>query len=241
MKFFKSINPPLSGTVVFAQRTMKRSMVLALVLTLGWSLLPAAAFAKTPDGQTPAEESECDVLSGAAFGICNAYCEATDCGDGVNYANFQACASLQKNWVKKTGLRELPCECADGDVFVPGTGCACGVDLTVVILSVTPAGNCDPAIGCDTDVLLSVANLGVEDVPEDIRIAVELGNGAMEFVNQPGLAARDSEEILTTLTSDLPCADANGICIAKATVDPDNEIDECDELNNVDTWPDDAP
>lgn len=103
-----------------------RHLPATLVLAAGVSLVTAVAFAgRTPDGQTPAEETVCDGLSGAAFGLCNAYCEATDCGDGVNNANESACASLRKNWKKHTGLDELPCDCVEPFVFVPGEGCEC--------------------------------------------------------------------------------------------------------------------
>jgi hypothetical protein len=85
------------------------------MLVVAVSVFPATAFSQgTPNGRTPAEETVCDGLEGAAFGLCIAYCEATDCGDGVNYASFQACASLQKNWIKKTGLEEFPCNCTEG-------------------------------------------------------------------------------------------------------------------------------
>lgn len=38
-----------------------------------------ATWARTPAGQTPAIEDLCDIESGAAFGLWNAYCEARDC------------------------------------------------------------------------------------------------------------------------------------------------------------------
>jgi len=43
--------------------------------------------ATTPDGETPAEESVCDGLPDAQFGICNAYCEAMDCDSDNPKAN----------------------------------------------------------------------------------------------------------------------------------------------------------
>ncbi len=96
---------------------MKLLKLAMLLLALG--VIPTMAVAKkTPDEKTPAEESVCDVFEGSAYGTCNANCEATDCGDGVNYANWKACAALQKNWQKKTGLEELPCDCEEGSVFL---------------------------------------------------------------------------------------------------------------------------
>lgn len=79
---------------------------LALVLAMGFAANSVFAQGnsgeapgkKGPDGMTPAEEGVCDGLEGGLFGTCNAYCEATDCGDGVNYANFRACQVLQMKW-----------------------------------------------------------------------------------------------------------------------------------------------
>jgi hypothetical protein len=69
----------------------------------------AVAWAKTPDGQTPSEETVCDNETGAAFGLCNAYCEAMDCDSPNHRASDNACAAVKRNFEKKTG-RPLPCE-----------------------------------------------------------------------------------------------------------------------------------
>jgi hypothetical protein len=67
-----------------------------------------AASAKTPDGQTPSQETVCDHETGAAFGLCNAYCEAMDCDSPNHRASVGACNSVRRNFEKKTG-RPLPC------------------------------------------------------------------------------------------------------------------------------------
>jgi hypothetical protein len=71
----------------------------------------SSASAKTPDGKTPAQETVCDneKSDGGAFGLCNAYCEAMDCTDPNQHASDKGCASVKKNYIKKTG-RPLPCE-----------------------------------------------------------------------------------------------------------------------------------
>jgi len=58
--------------------------ILFSVLALGllWSFA-VTSDAQTPDETTPAEETVCDLYEGAAFGLCNAYCEAMDC-DGLD-------------------------------------------------------------------------------------------------------------------------------------------------------------
>lgn len=211
------------------------SFAITALLGAGLCLFAAPVFAQgTPDDDPPSVETVCDGLPGAAFGLCNAYCEATDCGDGVNYASMQACASLQKNWERRTGLTEFPCECEEGEVFDLESGCGCGHDLVVRILDFEPQG-CPTGQGsCSYLMDIEVTNLGSEDVVDPFSVLVELpgvglGNGA----NFPGLGAGASDQAL-----DIPlgpgnnCFDPN--CEITATVDPGNDIQECNEDNNTD-------
>lgn len=78
------------------------TFICVLVLAAG------SVFAKTPDGKPPSVETICDNEHGAAFGLCNAYCEAMDCTDPNQAASNQGCASVKANFEKKTG-RPLPC------------------------------------------------------------------------------------------------------------------------------------
>ncbi len=75
--------------------------------------------AKTPDGQTPAQETVCDNEEGAAYGLCVSYCEAKDCGDPNQRASDKACEAIRRNFEKKTG-RTIPCavSCACSDQLV---------------------------------------------------------------------------------------------------------------------------
>lgn len=232
---------PLTATTVprtflFAGAALTRILPVTLLLAFGVSLLPAAAFAQgTPDGQTPAEETICDGLVGNAFGICNAYCEATDCGDGVNYANARACESLQKNWTKHTGLDELPCDCVDGDVFIPGEGCGCAHDLVVRILDFRPLGCPEGQGTCEYEVDIEVANLGSLDIVDPFDVLVELpGVGLGESEAFPtGLGAGDVEQRLAIpLGPGDNCFDPD--CSVLTTADPGDVIEECDETNNRD-------
>jgi hypothetical protein len=205
------------------------------MLTIGAGLFPATAFSQgTADGQTPAGESVCDVLHGAEFGLCNAYCEATDCGDGVNYASWRACASLQENWRKRTGLDKLPCDCTDGTVFIPGEGCGCPFDLVVRILEFRPLG-CPTGQGsCEYEIDVEVANLGSLDIVDPFDVFIELaGTGGHTEGFPAGLPAGVSEQRLgITLGPWNNCFDPD--CEIKATADVDDVVEECDESNNTD-------
>ena len=68
-----------------------------------------AARAQTPDGIPPARETVCDVETGAAFGLCNAYCEAMDCDSGAPKASATACSRVRSRFQNVTG-RDMPCE-----------------------------------------------------------------------------------------------------------------------------------
>ncbi len=87
---------------------MKRIMA-TLLFAAGLVLaVPLVASAQTPDGQTPAVETVCDGETGAAFGLCNAYCEAMDC-DSLPEASLGACEAVRGQFNRITG-RDLPCE-----------------------------------------------------------------------------------------------------------------------------------
>ena len=86
------------------------------------------ALGQTPDGQTPADEEVCTGLIGAAFGLCNAYCEAMDChyytdGDPLTepQASQNACDRVLGRFHNHVGADEImPCEavepfCGDGN------------------------------------------------------------------------------------------------------------------------------
>jgi hypothetical protein len=68
----------------------------------------SSAYAKTPDGKPPSQETVCDNETGAAYGLCNAYCEAMDCTDPNQHASDKGCEAVKRNFEKKTG-RPLPC------------------------------------------------------------------------------------------------------------------------------------
>lgn len=81
-------------------------------------LMTNEARSQTSDDETPAEESICDGLTGAAWGLCNAYCEAMDCDSSSPEANDQACTRVLENFERITGALP-PCEepvCSEEDI-----------------------------------------------------------------------------------------------------------------------------
>ena len=85
---------------------MKARLFLCLALVL---ICSGAALAQTPDGETPADETVCDSETGAAYGLCNAYCEAMDCESDEPAASETACTKVRSKFQNITG-RDLPCE-----------------------------------------------------------------------------------------------------------------------------------
>lgn len=142
------------------------------------ALFAAPAAAQTPDGLPPALETVCDLESGAAFGWCNAYCEAMDC-DLANdsdpatepKASATACSKVRTKFQQQTG-RDMPCEvscpCTDNPEQFPvwaaylagdleGVSCLQDGDFCEFIGVLDPAA-CTPPEGDITyiEVLLSM-------------------------------------------------------------------------------------
>jgi hypothetical protein len=95
---------------------MKPQLVLFLALSLLCIGAGAALAQGTPDQMPPALETVCDMEQGAAYGHCNAYCEAMDCelandGDPNTNPNASAtaCSKVRSKFQQDTG-RDVPCE-----------------------------------------------------------------------------------------------------------------------------------
>jgi hypothetical protein len=115
----------------------------ALTLTFALLLIcTGAALAQTPDGETPAEETVCDSETGAAYGLCNAYCEAMDCESESPHASETACTKVRDKFMNITG-RDLPCEAPTTcPTPSPGTTCPCAADLAFNLILGFPGGVC---------------------------------------------------------------------------------------------------
>ena len=126
---------------------------LVAAFALALSPPPPAAEGQTPDGETPAEEDICSAagFTGAAWGLCNAYCEAMDC-DGAPEATPEACAKVKANFEKKTGGKiALPCESVICNKAAPGlvlngvdwAGKSQGGDAVVACVAQAEGQGCD--------------------------------------------------------------------------------------------------
>ena len=91
-------------------RTTVRSFISYILLGM---FIPSVVMSGgTPDGFPPAKESICDFENGAAYGLCNAYCEAMDCDaelPDVPAASSTACQKVAAKFNNITG-ESLPCE-----------------------------------------------------------------------------------------------------------------------------------
>ena len=125
-------------------------------------LFCATAYAKTPDGETPAEESVCGDLKWATpglYGLCVAFCEAQDCEPDFTLANpFENCKpasrKLLDNYRKKMqpGDPDMPC-------VSPGCPCftvedlpshlptICYIDADIPYILATFVEACDECLG----------------------------------------------------------------------------------------------
>ena len=79
---------------------MKKWLVLTLIMALS-PVLVANVSAQT-------EDSSCAGESGAAFGLCNAYCDAMECDSADPHASDTACEKVAEKFTQLTG-RDLPC------------------------------------------------------------------------------------------------------------------------------------
>jgi hypothetical protein len=131
-------------------------VLLGVVLSLGVSVQ-----AKTPDGMTPAEETVCDGEVGAAYGLCNAYCEAMDCDSDYPKASEKACNRVLANYEKKTDGGIPPC-------IDPCFGVICEETSMCVEGQCTCASNNDCALleDCNDDGICEDPCAALADVAE---------------------------------------------------------------------------
>jgi hypothetical protein len=86
---------------------LKFFMTATMLAVLAFAPL---SLAQTADGETPAEETVCDDLNGALYGLCVAYCEAMGCHLDDQFASDQACERVLTNYMSHSGGDMPPCE-----------------------------------------------------------------------------------------------------------------------------------
>ena len=150
----------------------------------------------TPDGQTPSEETVCDGLSGGAFGLCNAYCEAMDCDneDPGHDADQKACDAIALKLFEKHDVDIVADGCGfnDGECPVPGV-CPCP-SINPIRLGIIygTAGFCSgdesPAAPCPVDVASGTTDCEVRLEPQvsALNFRVEDGFQGCTVIDQQG-------------------------------------------------------
>ena len=126
-----------------------------LAAALGFALaLPApsqTASAQTPDGETPAEESVCDVVhvqnggSPGLYGLCVAYCEAQDCHLSDDGDVPQSCINTSEKLLAKYESRRDPAVDPEMPCLPQGTECPCWTQELLDSLSPDYSSACSVA------------------------------------------------------------------------------------------------
>ncbi|HEX6901374.1 MAG TPA: hypothetical protein VF789_16735 [Thermoanaerobaculia bacterium] len=164
---------------------MKSLPILILPLLL---ICTGAALAQTPDGETPAQETVCDDETGAAYGLCNAYCEAMDCESDDPQASETACTRVKDKFTQITG-RDLPCEAAvvncpcealpEWTAVLAGGAASC-IDSGIRVILNTSTGSVaaglDPPADSSCDVLSVSPQIFLSVTPEQEAACIELLN-----------------------------------------------------------------
>ncbi len=151
--------------------------ILTILTLTALTFFAGAAAAQTADGSTPAVEDVCDIpeLSGGAWGLCNAYCEAMDChcfldDTCVPNASQNACDKVKERYTAKAGSVPLPCEqalcpCADPEQWADQTWTAIVTEDLGYVHS-----------GCSEN-LVTTSNLGFDQFASvEIDAANDLGS-----------------------------------------------------------------
>ncbi len=97
---------------------LRHTTLCAFVVVM---MVMGAAYAETPDGA-------CDGLADNAWGLCNAYCYAMDCG-GKRNASARECSQVASNFIRATGMEKMPCDTTIAPTDSPLGSCPCNFDV----------------------------------------------------------------------------------------------------------------
>ena len=153
-----------------------KASAIACVVAVGVLVLaPAPASAQTADGV-------CNSQTGAAYGLCTAYCEAMDCDSTAPSASPTACSKVYGNFQRLTNQAPpcvVPCPCADAyaqvisEAVAPASGCDLGANESQVhfgpnarlnLVHYTLEGSFCTAWNNDSQLLVSRSPLTVQEI-----------------------------------------------------------------------------
>ena len=151
---------------------MKKLLFILLACFISVSMV-SLGNAQTPDGIPADEETICDDagLTGSAWDLCNAYCQAQDCNDLEEPT--KSCMMLKKNFAKHTGTDVMPCDivacalCGDPD--------PCNQQGTL--------GVCEEMMSVDCDAIEGALNVG-EYPCSAVTIPADVAPGCSEIPPQ---------------------------------------------------------
>jgi len=127
---------------------MRKQLAINLAYSGAYFLIAVFLIGVVNINQAWSDENLCDGLNGAAYGLCNAYCNAMKCGTEDQYASDRACERVKNNFFRHSTLQYVPCDdpclnviCAEGESCVDGT-CLCGESPTCTAGDVCDQGAC---------------------------------------------------------------------------------------------------
>jgi hypothetical protein len=206
------------------------TLLTPAVLLLGLAVLATSAvYAQgTPDGETPAEEDICTKwgFSGAANGLCTAYCEAMDCDAAEPQASEQACTRVFDKII--LGLNGTPfptCDDSDNDGVPNGLdNCPNAQNPDQADGDGDGVGDaCDLATACPCEGLPAGPNTFDTSFPPDICYddSGDLFVLSLRAVNGPPGSGRNSIGVLRTAHL-AGCATEGAIVFTYAPLSPED-------------------
>lgn len=106
-KYLRAMGLCFSSSIVIA--------LIGFVTTVAWPV------------SSPAQDGVCDGLEGAAYGLCNAYCNEMKCGTDQQKASDKGCGKVLNVFKRKSSLLYAPCNdpCAQYVKNNPDNECLC--------------------------------------------------------------------------------------------------------------------
>lgn len=181
--------------------------VAAVALTAAVTFTPWQVAAKGP--------GVCDALSGASFGLCNAYCNVQHC----NIAPSQSCTEVRNNFQKKTGSSALPCDCHE--LCVAGSPLSSTCDPCAATVCAADPACCTASWNAScvafADLLCGACPACGNDIADPGEACDPPGVSCSTAAGGPGTCAADCGSCVT-----LPPVCGNGVVEQSEQCDPPN-------------------